>query len=170
MTRWQSEGNKGAAVIARAAYTFSLKEALENDHPANKKVKVNDTTAMFAEYKMIKDHTEGFSNKPIFRDKFQNSVARRSNQWLPMFLTAELREYAVKLHARGNSTANVVKNLLSPASEISNAFYHLNLIERFLEKHITDWIIPRLAYLKIGASSFPQKYMSVMARGARNIS
>lgn len=157
---WQSE-RKGADVMSRAAYTISLKEALENDHPANLKFEVNDTTAMLAEYTRIVNHTEGFSNKCIWRVTFRNSIAYRIKKWFPMFLTADLREYAVRLHARGNSTSNVVKHLLSPASEIPNVFYYLNGLASDFEKHILDWLIPRLAYLKIGASSFPKKYMTL---------
>ena len=144
-----SEGKQGAEFMARAAITFAVKKELV-DFTASS---VGD---MFKEYDSLESESQ-----PDFRAKIQNRLSRQLSRWYPKFLTVDLRENAVRLHARGNSTVNVVKHILSPASEVSNAFCQLREIRPSLEKPIIDWLTPRLAYLKLGTAGFPQKYLAL---------
>ena len=133
--------------MARAAITFSVKKVLV-DFPASS---VGD---------MLKEY-DSLERSPTFRDKFRNRLSSELMRWYPKFLTTDLRENAVRLHARGNSIVNVVKHILSPACEVPNAFCQLTKIRRFLDKPIIEWLTHRIAYLKLGAAGFPNKYLAL---------
>ena len=155
--------DQGALMISRAAMAFSLKKALENDHPFNNKFKAKDWESICKAHDAIinmKDEAVFGRVSYPFRNSFRRSVTKEMRKWFPQFMTPELRECAVKLHARGNSTVNAIKHILSPACKTPTVFFKM-IDYPTMEEIITEWLTPRLAYLKVGSSSFPQKYMEV---------
>ena len=160
---WDRSSTQGTPIIERAVTAFSIKKALENDHPFKSKIKAKDWESICKEHDgIIRFKEEGFFGRVSypFCSSFRQSVTKEMERWFPQFLTPELRERAVKLHARGNSTVNVIKQILSPACKTPNVFYFLGQYPT-ADKRIIDWLTPRFAYLKLGSSSFPKKYMEM---------
>ena len=160
---WDRSSTQGTPIIERAVMAFSIKKALENNHPFKSKIKAKDWESICKEHDgIIRFKEEGNFGKVSypFCNSFRRSVTQEMGRWFPQFLTPELRERAVKLHARGNSTVNVIKQILSPACKTPNVFYFLGQYPT-ADKRIIDWLTPRFAYLKLGSSSFPKKYMEM---------
>ena len=161
---WDRSSHQGTPIIARAVMAFSMKKALENNHPFKSKIKAEDWESICKEHDgIIGFKEEGFFGRVSypFCDSFRRSVTQELQEWFPQFRTPELRERAVRLHARGNSTVNVIKahSITQPVKRTS-VFYYLNQYPT-ADKRIIDWLTPRLAYLKLGSSSFPKKYMEM---------
>ena len=66
-----------------------------------------------------------------------------------------------KATCAGKSTVNVIEYLLSPVHDTPNVFYFLAQKEAYIRQGIIKWLTPRLAYLRLGTSGFPQKYRGV---------
>ena len=158
---WREQGEEGADLVNRVVLCRSIKSALEQGHPYKEKFKAKDWETISKEHNAIVDHKDtdfaGRSQYP-FKKSFQGAVIRRLLYWLPYLLTQSVRACAVRQHAFGNSTVNVIKYIVSPNCDTPNAFYYLFKRLHYFEAPILEWLTPRLAYLKVGSSSFPQKY------------
>ena len=159
---WDRSSTQGTPIIERAVMAFSIKKALENNHPFKSKIKAKDWNQSAKNTMALSASRGGELWKGIVSilQQFRRSVTQEMGRWFPQFLTPELRERAVKLHARGNSTVNVIKQILSPACKTPNVFYFWGQYPT-ADKRIIDWLTPRFAYLKLGSSSFPKKYMEM---------
>ena len=160
---WNRTTEDGVRTIARATFSFSIKKVLETKHPVDNRFKAKDWESLCKEHdSLIEFKEDDFFGKGSYpyRAKVHASVANELQKWFPQFLTAQVRECAVIQHARGKSTVNVIRYLLSPDCETPNVFYHLCDYPTMV-KVITEWLTPRLAYLKVGSSSFPKKYQEL---------
>lgn len=159
---WESHGEKGADIASRVVYFFCIRRVLETDHPLKPKgFTSTDASKVVAESDKVRDFkgTDAFGRETYpYRKQYNQSLSRLILKWFPSFLSEALRACAVKQHARGMSTVNVVKHILSPARDTPNVFFYFSKRSAVDTKKIVEWLTPRLAYLKIGASSFPQKY------------
>lgn len=158
---WREHGENGSELSGKAALCLSLKYVLERKHPYKTNFKAKDWGTLSAEYDecMTLKETDYFNrSKYPFRELLKSRMKHRIQRWLPYLMTKALREYAVRQHAFGNSTVNIVKALLSPADKFPNAFFHIVDYFDYLEETVVKWLVPRLAYLKITSSSFPKKY------------
>ena len=151
-------------IIAVGLMTYSIKDALEKDNPVEKDLVISNVEEMISEYDFLANHKEENifgGGKYVWRARLEKSIVKRLEKRLSQFITPELRECAVKQHARGKSTVNVIEYLLSPVHDTPNVFYFLAQKEAYIRQGIIKWLTPRLAYLRLGTSGFPQKYRGV---------
>ena len=80
----------------------------------------------------------------------------------PKCLTDSLREVAVRGHARGMSTTDVINNLIFEAEDLSPfaVWRHDNVCGA---QYIRTYLHPQLVYLKASNPRFPKKYRAVWA-------
>ena len=164
---WREQGKEGAEVVSKIVAFRSVKSAVEQDHPYKADFKAKDVKKIAKEHNAILESKEtdfaGRSKYP-FKKAFQGEVIRRLLYWLPYCLTQSVRECAVRQHAFGNSTVNVVRYIMSPNCDTPNAFHYLAEQLHYFETPLVEWLTPRLAYLKVGASSFPEKYRELWSK------
>ena len=101
---WDRSSTQGTPIIARAVMAFSIKKALENNHPFKSKIKAKDWESICKEH----DGIIGFKEEGIFGrvsypfcDSFRRSVTQEMQGWFPQFRTSELRERAVNFTPAG---------------------------------------------------------------------
>ena len=158
---WEVLGAEGADITASAVSLFGICRVLEEKHPWQSKYTVKNLKSAVAEFFKICDHTEEhiLSQKTYpYRSQFRGAVYKKASEFFKGFLTENLRIETVRQHARGMSTGNVVRYLLSPACEEISVFFHFIHYTSWNESDVRSWLTPRLAYLKLGSSSFPRKY------------
>lgn len=84
-------------------------------------------------------------------------------QYLSSFISDEHRAFIVRCHARGFSTSDAVKELISTDE----------MLQRLAQKHVLGepqlraFLIPRLAYLKPGSARWPEAKYGATWREAR---
>lgn len=159
---WESHGEAGAKSFALILYCYEMKRTLEEDHPVKRKYKAKDYDALLKEWSsLVNFKQEEFFGRVTYpyRQDLYRSHESNIGKWYKHFLTQSLREYAVRLHARGYSTVNAIKHILSPACEIPTPFSTVVLTRSTFEKPIIEWLTPRLAPLKKGSPAFPKKYL-----------
>lgn len=162
---WEDHGKKGVEALAIAAALHSIKMALQDENnPAGRIKEIKNFEEANKHYDAIINHKDEdmFGRATFtFRKDFESLIRDKIDYWYPNFLTPELREAAVILHARGNTTVNVIKHLLSPTCKTPNVFSFLLTFFPYLEPSIIKWLTPRLAYLKLGSPEFPKKYQKL---------
>ena len=162
---WEAYEAQGADVVAAAVSAYSLRWVLEHKHPLKSKgFKSTDFEKVIKAAEFVRNFKEEVSFGKIsypYRRKFENAVFDVQRKFFRHFLTDNLREIAVKQHARGMGTANVARYLLSPESAQVSVFHHIIYYNPEDESNIIEWITPRLAYLKAGAVAFPRKYQDL---------
>ena len=162
---WEPEGERGASIAGQAVYFWCFCQVLETHHPTKPRGYTAETyTALVKEINRLRDAktTDMFERKTYeYRTHIDNALYSILTAWLPRFITPTLRECVVRQHARGMSTGQVVDFLLSGASEQPNVFFYLSKQPMMSKQQIKAYLIPRLAYLRAGAVSFPQKYQEL---------
>ena len=163
---WEAHGAKGADTVASAILIFSMRLLLEEEHPFKRKgFKSDRARSIIDEYWRVRnfEETDNLFNKTTYpyRAKMRAGLYRKASVFFKHFLTPRIRELAVRQHARGMSTANVARYLISPVCEEVSIFHHFIAYEAELQSKVIQWLTPRLAYLKVGAHGFPQKYQEL---------
>ena len=158
---WCEQGKEGCEVVYNVVLCRSIRMVLEQNHPYKENLKVKDFETLGNEHDAIMNRTDtDFTGKVKypFRDAYWRQIHRRVLYWLKYLLTPAIRECAVRQHAFGQSTVNVIRHILSPECPTPNAFFYLVDNLDNVQAPIVEWLTPRLAYLKVGSSSFPEKY------------
>ena len=161
---WKSHGKDGAHSIAAIVYAYEIRRTLEENHPHKRKYKAKDYDALLEDWTTLVNFTDddffGRVKYPYRQDLYRTHESKME-KWYKYFLTQSLRECAVRLHARGYSTVNAIKFMLSPACETATPFSTIGNARSTLEKSVVDWLTPRLAPLKKGSPAFPKKYLEL---------
>ena len=162
---WESEGDSGADLVGKAVCLRCVRQVLEERHPTKTRgFTTEDLKALEKEITRLRTATTSdiFGRETYeYRARVDADVYREVEAWFPLFITPALRECVVKQHARGMSTGQVVDLLLSGASQQPTVFSYLSKLPMLPKQQIKAYLIPRLAYLRAGAVSFPQKYQEL---------
>lgn len=161
LSSWEGRGVAAADITASEIALFSICRVVQKKHPWKSNYIVKTVKSGLDAFVDICDHTEegviGRKTYP-YRSQFRGSMLNKSTEFFKMFLTENLRMESVRQHARGMSTGNVVRYLLSPVCEGISLFHHFLHYAPWGASEVRSWLTPRLAYLKMGSSSFPRKF------------
>ena len=161
LSSWEGRGVEAADITASAIALWSICRVVGEKHPWKSNNTVENLKSALDEFFSICDHTEesviGRKTYP-HRVQFRGSMLKKSTEFFKLFLTEDIRMETVRQHARGMSTGNLVRYLLSPACEQISLFHSFVKYAPWGESEVRSWLVPRLAYLKMGSSSFPRKF------------
>ena len=148
---WQ-EHQQGADMFARLTLLIAMREYLvgEKDVTPDTLTSIDDITARFYRYESERKTREAHIRQYLRQSAFRYSIG------------SNLREFAVRHHAAGLTTAEVISRVLD-APQGAGLTPLRDYVHYFpsMRQTIRDYLSTQLNYLRRGQPRFPQKYIGL---------
>ena len=145
---WQGHSG-GAEMFARLTLVIAMREYLVREQDTDPK-KLTSLDAVYNEYLSVREYN-AHADEYILRDLRQSAFRYT--------IGTKLREFAVRHHASGLTTAEVITLVLeSPQGDGLTPLRDYVHYFPSMRQDIRDYLSTQLNYLKRGQSRFPEKY------------